>query len=239
MPQLIGITGNIKIDQSGPFPGYDRAYVNNDYVQSVAEAGGVPFILPVIKQPEMLKQQISRLDGVILSGGQDVNPQLYGEEPLQALGGTFPDRDTYEQQLIKTAIALNKPILAICRGVQILNVTFGGSLYQDLTYASFAYIKHNQEKEPSLKTHCVSFEAGSHLHSLFGDSAMVNSFHHQIIKDVAPSFKATAYAKDGVIEGIERQGDLFVVGVQWHPEMLTKKHDDMKKLFSLFIERCN
>ncbi len=235
MAKRIGITGNIMADQSGPFPGYNRAYVNNDYIQSVSEAGGVPFILPVIQETALVKEQVSHVDGIILSGGQDIDPLFYGEEPLQALRKTFPDRDAYEKELILTAVALEKPILAICRGMHMLNVTYGGTLYQDLTHASFADIKHDQEKDPPLKTHHVSFEKGTRLHSLFGDSARVNSFHHQIIKETAPSFKAAAYAKDGAIEAIERTGELFVVGVQWHPEMLTKKHEDMKKLFSLFM----
>ena len=136
-------------DQSGPFPGYNRAYVNNDYIQSVSE-GGVPFILPVIQETALVKEQVSHVDGIILSGGQDIDPLFYGEEPLQALRKTFPDRDAYEKELILTAVALEKPILPSA-GDAYVKRHLRGTLYQDLTHASFAEIKHDQEKDPPLK----------------------------------------------------------------------------------------
>lgn len=233
---IIGISGSIIIDQGGRFPGYKRSYVNDDYIQSVINAGGIPFIIPVNSDMNVIKQQIEQLDGLILSGGHDVNPLLYGEEPTTKQGTIFPERDQFDQQLIRTAVALDKPAFAICRGIQILNATFGGTMYQDLSYIEDSYIKHDQYAGPSLASHTVSVEEGSYIHKVFGSTVMTNSFHHQAIKDVAPGFKVTARAKDGVIEAIEKEGNGIVIGVQWHPEMMTKDHEKMAELFKVFIE---
>lgn len=235
MKPTIGISGGHLIDKGGRFPGYKRSYVNDNYVQSVVAAGGVPYIIPVNDEEDVIREQVSLVDGLILSGGDDVFPPFYGEEPLEKLGGVFPERDTFDSRLIKFAVEQHKPIFCICRGIQILNATFGGTLYQDLSYIENCQIKHDQFSRSDLATHTVSISAGSHLHKVFGDSALVNSFHHQALKDVAPGFRVVAVAKDGVIEAIEKEGDDYVVAVQWHPEMLAHKYPLMLTLFENLI----
>ncbi len=235
---IIGISGSLITDEGGMIPGYERVSLSNDYVQSVVRAGGIPYIIPVVYDDEVIKAQIKNVDGLIMSGGQDVDPMLYGEEPCKELGRLMPKRDKFDICVIKNAIELKKPILGICRGEQILNVANGGSLYQDLKFIEGSYIKHNQGHLPDHPTHTVTIEENSKLYSIFGKEIIVNSFHHLAVKAVAPGFKAVAYSKDGVVEAIERDGDLFVVGVQWHPEMLSASYENMQKIFTKLIEEA-
>jgi len=233
---IIGITGSLLIDEGGMFPGYERAYVNNDYVQSVVAAGGTPYIVPMVYEEEVIRAQIEMVDAVIISGGHDVNPLLYGEEPSQKLGAILPKRDTFDVAVIKIAIELKKPILGICRGHQIINVVNGGTLYQDLSLIDGCYIKHNQGALPSEATHTVEIVKGTKLNDILGEKALTNSFHHLAVKDLAPGFIASAVAKDGVIEAIEKMGEDFVIGVQWHPEMMAKNHPAMLEIFKKLIK---
>lgn len=233
---IIGITASILIDEGGMFPGYERAYVNNDYVQSVVAAGGTPYVVPMVYDETVIREQIEMVDAVIMSGGQDVNPLLYGEEPSQKLGGILPKRDTFDAAVIKIAMELKKPILGICRGHQMLNVVNGGTLYQDLSFINGCYIKHNQGALPSTATHTVDLVKGSKLNEILGDEVLTNSFHHLAIKDIAPGFVASAVAKDGVIEAIEKVGEEFIIGIQWHPEMMAKDHPVMLEIFKKLIK---
>ncbi|WP_186575948.1 gamma-glutamyl-gamma-aminobutyrate hydrolase family protein [Aquibacillus kalidii] len=237
---IIGISGSTQIDEGGRFPGSKRAYVYEDYVRSTERAGGVPFILPVMKDVDSIKQQVAALDGIIISGGDDVNPLMYGVEPHILQGEINPERDAFDEQLIKAAVEANKPILAICRGMQILNVVFGGTLYQDLSYIDGSYIKHDQYSGPSYPSHSVSIEPDSFLYTIFEDKVtMINSFHHQAVKDIAHGFKVTARAKDRVVEAIEKDDDSsFVIGVQWHPEMMTESNSQMLALFEALIGKA-
>lgn len=234
---LVGIIGNLLIDQGGMFPGYERAYVNNDYVQTVAMAGGIPFILPLISDYESIKRQIESMDALIISGGYDVNPLIYGEEPIQQQGFLCPERDEYDIKVIKIALELKKPILGICRGLQILNAALGGTLYQDTSIIEESYIKHHQDSRPDVPSHTVNVIKGTKLYEILGESAFTNSFHHQAIKELAPGFKISAKAKDGVIEAIEKE-DGFTIGVQWHPEMMAKKDSKMLNLFKELLKQC-
>jgi putative glutamine amidotransferase len=202
----------------------------------VIKAGGIPVILPILCDEESIRRQIELLDGVLLSGGVDINPLVYNEEPSPKLGYIFPDKDTFDLLIIKIACELKKPILAICRGHQILNVAFGGTLYQDLSDIEGCYIKHQQQAKDGAVTHTLNIVENSILHNILGSSIISNSFHHQSIKDLAPGFKVTAYSKDNVIEAIEKCNEKFVVGVQFHPEIMTAYNDKkMLKLFEAFI----
>lgn len=238
MKIIIGISGNVLIDNGGMFPGYKRAYVNNDYVTSVIRAGGIPYIIPMNNNKDVIREQIKNIDGLILSGGQDINPLLYGEEPHQKLGEILSERDTCDLELIRVAVELNKPILGICRGHQILNVAFGGSLYQDLTLMEGCYIKHNQGNNPSMPTHTISIKEDSFLYPILGKEYITNSFHHLTVKEVGKGFEVVARAKDGVCEAMQMDNP-FIISMQWHPEMLTEKDENMSKIFKFFINKCS
>lgn len=232
---IIGISGSLMYDQGGMFPGYERAYVNNDYIEAVLRAGGIPLIIPVTDSEDAIQAQVNLVDGFIFSGGYDVDPELYGEEPSQKLGDICPKRDQFDAALIRAAVASGKPVLGICRGMQMLNVVFGGSLYQDLSFIEGCTIKHVQGQLPSTPTHMVDLEPGSLLHDILGDAVRANSFHHLAVKKVASGFRVTALSRDSVIEGIEMTGKAFVVGTQWHPEMMGAEHSNMQAIFNRLI----
>ncbi|NLU43440.1 MAG: gamma-glutamyl-gamma-aminobutyrate hydrolase family protein, partial [Acholeplasmataceae bacterium] len=152
------------------------------------------------------------------------------------LGGILPKRDLFDCMLIKIAMEMKKPILGICRGHQIINVVNGGNLYQDLSFIEGCYVKHNQGALSNVPTHTVKVEKDTKLNAILGDEVLTNSFHHLAVKDVAPGFKASAVAKDGVIEAIEKEGEHFVMGIQWHPEMLAKENEKMLGIFKKLVE---
>lgn len=237
---LIGITGSCLYETSQSlFAGYERMYTNADYVNAVTAAGGVPLMLPIIDDEAAIERQIENLLGIIIMGGHDVEPHFYNEEPLPCLGELLPKRDVYELKLIKAARALKKPILGICRGMQLLNVAFGGSLYQDLSLIKRnIQIKHDQDTRPQERTHSIKIEDNSVMQKVFGKEDMVNSYHHQAVKTLAKDFKITAYAPDGIVEAIEYTGDCFIMGVQFHPEMTAAVHKPSLDLFKEFIGHC-
>lgn len=236
---IVGISASIITDSGGIFPGYHRCYVNEDYVTSIVKAGGSALILPMVLDETVIETYVNSIDALILTGGHDVTPLNYGEEPLAKLGEVLPRRDRFDLMLLEKAKKRRIPILGICRGHQLLNVYHGGSLWQDLSYVDNVIIKHSQMQSPELTTHSVILKKDSKLYQIFNKrEILVNSFHHQVIKNLAPEFKVVAAAKDGAIEGIEHQTYPFMVGVQWHPEMLHQSDKDMNKLFEAFISQA-
>ena len=238
---VIGILSNVLIMEAGTFPSVypsvEQSYVNYDYVTAVNLVGGVPLQLPVIADSDAIRRQIEAVDGVILSGGYDVNPLEYGEQPRQELGQIVPEADYCHLQAARIASELGKPMLGICRGMQILNVAFGGTLYQDVVQVSA--LKHVQNAKSYVPCHAVNLEEGTRLQQLFGrDRVMTNSFHHQAVKAVAPGFVASARTSDGVIEAIERPDGPLTLGVQWHPEMMARKAPEMKEFIKKFAGAC-
>ena len=237
---IIGISGSVIIDDGGMFPGYHRSYVNEDYVDSVVQNGGVPYIIPFTENDEVIKMQLDNVQGLILSGGHDVDPRFYNEEPKQKIGVTWPERDHFDMRLLKLAETNGIPVLGICRGAQIINIAHGGNLYQDLAYRSEETLKHMQGHSPSLPTHGMKVDKNSKLAEVLGKTEFrVNSFHHQLIKDVAPDLIATAKSPDGVIEGLENK-EGSILAVQWHPEMLhnNKKVTFMNNLFKWVVDNA-
>lgn len=235
---IIGVTTSYTFEQEFPFAGYKRTYVNDDYIQAIIRNGGIPLMLPLNTETDVLEAQMALVDGVILTGGYDVNPVLYNQQPRQKLGEILPIRDEFEFKVLEIAKEQKLPVLGVCRGLQIINTFFGGSLEQDLSYivSENEILKHNQNQTPTLTTHDIVVEDKSWLSPILGKHNVVNSFHHQVIKEVAPEFNAVAHALDGVVESIEYSGDQFLVAVQWHPEML-KENVEMNKIFELLINK--
>lgn len=235
----IGITGNILIMDGGMLPGIYRSYVNNDYVESLEQAGCIPVLLPVISNLNDVKEQMEGLDGIVLSGGYDIDPALYGEHPMQGQGFTMNEVDRFYLAVIHAADEKKIPVLGICKGIQAINVAYKGTLYQDLKTQKASAGQHMQQAPRYSAFHQVETEEGSFLRGVLGEKEMVNSFHHQSIKDTAPGFRVTARALDGVVEGIEKEEGTFMAGVQWHPEMMAKfGHEKMTRLFEKFAEKC-
>jgi len=238
---LIGILTNLLTVESGVFSGTERIYVNRDYITSILRAGGTPILLPIISDFEAMCQQIESVDAILISGGQDVHPLHYKEEPSRLLEAVCLERDEYEMAVIKHAFQLQKPIFGICRGLQLINVVFGGSLYQDIANDfPMSSFQHTQKSKKDDALHTVDIAQESWLSNVLEKEVLLtNSFHHQAIKNLAPGFRASAWAKDGVIEGIEKIDGPFIAGVQWHPEMMTEKHLDMHQLFCAFVAEAS
>lgn len=241
MKPVIGISGSILSNENeGIFSGYERAYVNDDYVLSVSKAGGIPYIVPIVDDYEDVKEQVAHLDGIILSGGYDVDPIYWDEEIHTKLGRIFPRRDKHELKLVELALEMNKPILGICRGTQIINVAFGGSLYQDLSFIENCYIKHSQNAKPYEATHDFITTEGSIIREVVGDKVRVNSFHHMAIKDLGKDLIATGYSTDNVIESIEyMENGNFILGVQFHPEMMHAHYSFALDIFKKLVSFAN
>jgi len=234
---VIGILANLLIVDEVPFPGLERASVTYDYISAVEAAGGIPVLIPVVGAAATIRRQIALVDGVLATGGYDPDPLLWGEQPNRRIEFVFPEVDQHQIAAVRIATELGKPLLGICRGLQIINVAFGGTLYQDLSLIPDSYIQHYQKSPKYAHGHTVTLVKDSALAGIFEtDVIATNSFHHLAIKDVAPGFTMSAYAPDGVIEGIERTVGSPVLAVQWHPEMMYAKHPEMLRVFVHFID---
>jgi putative glutamine amidotransferase len=202
------------------------------YPEAIERAGGIPVIVPLLR-PDAIAALLDRVDGVCLPGGPDVQPSAYGEEPHPQLGPTEPRVDAVELALVKAADRRGLPILAICRGMQVLNVARGGTLHQHLPDVVGERLEHRQPEHGSITTHRVETAPHSRLRATLGGPALeVNSFHHQAIKALGDNLAATAWAQDGTIEAVEQTGERLVLGVQWHAEGLHAH----APLFELLIE---
>ena len=229
---VIGLTGNF---QDG------NCMLAEGYYQSILKAGGTPFIIPCYDDTDALINTLEKLDGILLTGGADINPLFFGEEPVKELHGINPRRDRQELLLTRLAADRQIPILGICRGIQTMNAAFGGPLYQDIhSQMEGIRIKHSQELDRSYASHTVTIEKDTLLHNLFkADTIAVNSFHHQAVKEAAPGFRVCARATDGVIEAMESTEYKSMLGVQWHPECFILKGDEcMMPLFHWLIQEA-
>ncbi len=212
------------------------------YVKTLTASGAVPWIVPLIDDEKTLRAIYDRLDGIFLPGGVDIDPKSYQEDPTNGCGRVDPDRDRTEIMLVNWAMKDRKPILAVCRGAQLLSVAAGGTLYQDLASEYPDAIKHDYFPKAGVHArqdlvHPVEVVPNTRLSRVLGTKTIrVNSMHHQGIKRLAPNLIANAYAPDGLIEGVESADDDFVLGVQWHPEDLADSEPMMRRLFDEFIE---
>ncbi len=245
MKPLIGISGSIMLSSD---IGFDPRFASvlpafnsspRDYTEAVEAAGGIPVVIPVSLDEKILADTLDRLDGLLLTGGDDVDPLRYGEDHHHKIEKTNPIRDEFDLTLARMALDRNMPILGICRGCQILNVVEGGTLYQDITAQVKDCLLH-----PLLgvapkwhKAHKVALEPESKLAKIYAaEELWTNGFHHQAVKDVASTLKVVGKTSDGVIEAVESPAHKFVVGVQWHPEMMLEKHREVLPLFEAFVQ---
>ena len=226
--------------------GYDYSkkmlFVKNGYYEGIINAGGLPLALPFSENEEVLLKIINTCDGFLISGGPDIDARLFGEENKIFNQEISPCRDMLEVYVIKKAIHMNKPLLGICRGIQVMNVAMGGTIYQDI-YSQIKgkdLIKHSQTAPKWYPTHNVFTEKDSKLRGIFANEIIeVNSFHHQEVKELALCFSITATSSDGIIEGIEHKSHKFAVGVQWHPELMWNKSKEALRLFEELVDQSS
>ncbi len=232
MAPLIAVTTSlIEGDPARP----QRVALNAAYIRAVEHAGGLPLLLPPYLSESTIAALLERADGVLLTGGGDVDPARYGEERHASVSGVSAARDSMEFFVARQAIERERPVLLICRGMQVFNVAMGGSLFQDIDIRG---PKHRQDEARHETSHAVRIAPGSRLASIVGaDSIRTNSMHHQAVKVLAPGVVPVAWAEDAVVEGIEMPGYAsWLVGVQWHPEELSPHGDSAVALFRAFIQ---
>ena len=215
--------------------------VNNTYINSILMNGGVPYLIPVTDNVEVLRQIVAQLDGIVFTGGEDFEPAYFGEENHEKLGEVNVTRDTYDLTLFKLATDRNIPTLGICRGLQLINVAMGGTLYQDLPAEKPSDINHRQEEAGTVPTHSVSVVDGSVMHQILGEKEIqVNTFHHQAIEKLAPGLKIVGWSNDSVPELIEAYPHRQILGTQFHPEIFTAAGDAlMGKLFKFLVNKAD
>ena len=229
---VIGITGNFSDGNLSLAPGY---------YASILKAGGIPFIIPPFDDDNILINLLDNIDGLLLTGGGDINPLFLKEEPVKELHSINPHRDRQELLLARLAANRQIPVLGICRGIQVMNAALGGSLYQDIySQAEGKLIKHSQDLDRAYASHTVRIEEDSLLAKIMGQTILpVNSFHHQAVKDPAPGFRVSARATDGIIEAIESKEYKSMLGVQWHPECFILNGDEcMMPLFDWLLHEA-
>lgn len=217
----------------------EQITINQNYLESVRHAGGIPLLLPVDASEEELRLLVQGCDGMILTGGADIDPRLYGEEILNDSVTLAPVRDRGEKILCALAEERGFPLLGICRGVQYLNFYYGGDLYQDIPTQLQTEVKHRMEPPYRRTCHRCLLEAGSPLRDLLQtEEISVNSHHHQAIRKVAPGFRVMARCDDGVIEAIWKPDHKFLWGLQWHPEKIWDIDETSARILRAFIDAC-
>lgn len=232
---IIGLCTNLSKNRNGAY----QHTLSEAYTKAIIQVGALPLMLSPSTDMEMINRQMTLCDGVLLPGGDDVNPILYGEEPHYQLGCFSSLIDQHQLLLTQALLKTNKPLLGICKGAQVLNIACGGNLYQDLSECQHDTLCHSQKGPREEASHTLTLTAPSILYDLFGSILYVNSFHHQALKNLGKDLVATAYAKDGIIEAIEMPNKPFVIGVQWHPESLLLSAPTMLPLFMKFITSCS
>ena len=211
--------------------------IGNTYILAIESAGGTPVILPLAQSDSSFIDFINMIDGLLLSGGVDLDPSFYGEDHHPGLGRVDASRDRAEMFLATEALRADIPILGICRGIQVLNVAAGGTLYQDIPFEYTNPLNHRQTEPGSVGTQVIEVKDGSRLSKIMGQTSIgVNTFHHQSVKKVAPDFMVSAVTHDGVVEGIEGSNHRFAVGVQFHPELMWQSNPSIKALFTAFVD---
>jgi len=232
---LIGLTTTRMPNPSGR-PAFG---LNQPYVDAITNAGGIPILLSLDLSNDDVDMLLPRLDGVLLTGGYDIDPRQYGNQPHPMVEGIDADRDRVEVHMTHRMIQMQKPFFGICRGCQVINVAMGGSLYEHLPEQLAGEISHDRHDKPrNYLAHTVNVEPDSQLMKIMTNHQnQVNSLHHQGVRRLAQELWGTALAPDGLVEAFELPGHPFGLAVQWHPEEL-KEHAGMRKLFRVFVQSC-
>ena len=209
------------------------------YMQGVEQAGGVPVMLPLTRDRGELERLAAACDGFLLTGGQDVAPALYGGADPGRCGELCPERDAMETALLALARAQDKPVLGICRGIQLFNAALGGTLWQDLPTQCPSEVDHHQSGNYASPIHTVALQPGTPLAELLGPAPLpVNSLHHQAVRTLAPALAPMAVAPDGIVEAVYEPGRTFVWAVQWHPEFSWQTDANSRAIFRAFVDAC-
>ncbi len=234
---VIGITSGPEIEEAA-YGTVHRYRLSSDYSKAVEAAGGIPVILPL--HSNSIDELLDVVDGLLFSGGADLNPALFGDDDVHPeTYGLDDERDSFELDLMRAAVAADKPVLCICRGIQVLNVAFGGTLYQHIADQVDESLTHRQQHlgvPGGDDSHDVELTPGSQTAAMFGESLLrVNSLHHQSARDLGDGLAIDGLSPDGVIEAISRPESTFVVGVQWHPEMMQERYELQRKPFEALV----
>lgn len=236
-PRLVAVTATTRADQ-----GALRVRLNVAYLRALEGAGLIPLVVAPLADPQTAVGLLDQVAGLVLTGGEDVDPAHYGAVPHPALGTVHPERDATELALVQAARERDLPTLAICRGIQLLNVALGGTLVQDLPSQRPGALSHDPGDDRARRSHAVDVVEGSALAAALGATRIdANSFHHQAVEQVGAELRVTARAPDGVIEGVETDPDSpwSAIGVQWHPEELIDDPAPWDRgLFAAFADRC-
>ncbi|MCM1252846.1 MAG: gamma-glutamyl-gamma-aminobutyrate hydrolase family protein [Clostridium sp.] len=209
------------------------------YLDGIAEAGGLPIIFPMKADGEEVVQLCDLCGGFLFTGGHDVSPEMYGEKPIPELVASCEMRDKLEKQVLDYALAHDKAVLGICRGIQFINAALGGNLYQDIPLQHPSKIEHHMPPPYDEVCHTVKIMRDSALyHLLRTDVIGVNSYHHQAVKMIAPGLQVMAVSEDGIVEAVCMESKNFVWGVQWHPEFSHQKDESSRKIFAAFVAYC-
>ena len=211
----------------------------HSYVDAISKCGGIPILLPYTLDREMIGSYVDIADGFLFTGGNDVDPALYNEAVSPSCGEIERARDDFEIAIANAAFSTKKPIMGICRGIQLLNVALGGTLYQDIDSECDGCIQHRQSEPNDSPSHEVTIIEGTPLYTLIGEKKMTaNSFHHQALKKLGYGLRAMAYASDKTVEAVYSTEYPYLYAYQWHPERLFRSSDGNRKLFSDFISAC-
>lgn len=231
---IIGLCSSYEKDENN-----DRVFLNHAYLEAIRHFGGMPMVIPAEAGEQEQAFLLSQCDGLVLTGGDDIDPTLYGEQILNDTVKPAPERDAGEPRLLRMAEEKDLPILGICRGAQIMNVYFGGTLYQDIPAQLSTSVKHSMEKPYHRTCHDCLVTPGSPLAAWTGKEVIqVNSHHHQAVKAVAPGLEAMGSCSDGVVEAIWKPDAKFICAVQWHPEKIWDMEESSARIFEAFIDAC-
>ena len=241
-PPSIGITADISEAPQRRFTASNEPtiFLPRRYNRAVEMSGAIPLLLPFTASRALMRQYIGRLDGLVISGGAfDIHPSYYNEKPIKEIGAIKGDRTKFELEMTHLALERDLPLLGICGGAQAINVALGGSLYQDIATQAPHANQHEQSAKKEIGGHKVIIARGTRLEKILRRRTLeVNTTHHQAVKEIGTGLVVNATAEDGLIEGIESLRHSFVLGVQWHPEVLASRHVPQRRIFTFFIESC-